>query len=236
MNAQNSKKGERAMGVHDGHRSRVKERFENHGLDNFDDHTVLELLLFYSRPRCDTNPIAHDLIKKFGSFYAVFDAPEEELLQVKGVGENTVRLLKLVLQVSRRYRQSRAENIEILDSAKNIGEYLLPRFIGEYDESVYVICLDSAYRVINCQMMFRGSINSADISIRKIAEHALKYKASNVVIAHNHPSGVAVPSKADIMTTYGIQDVLKGLGIKLLDHVIIADEDFVSLRESGALR
>ncbi|MEG0035622.1 MAG: UPF0758 domain-containing protein, partial [Oscillospiraceae bacterium] len=91
------------MSVHDGHRERMKNRLLEQGLDTFDDHNVLELLLFFSVPRQDTNPIAHELLDHFGSLEAVFEAPTEELAKINGIGDNSVALLRLIPEVSRRY-------------------------------------------------------------------------------------------------------------------------------------
>ena len=129
------------MNIHEGHRERLKKRFLEHGLESFEDYSVLELLLFYALPRSDVNPIAHALINKFGSLAAVFDAPVEELTHVPGIGINAAEYIKLIPQVSRRYLISRASFDNILDSTKKAGEYLLPRFYAERDEIVYLVCL-----------------------------------------------------------------------------------------------
>ena len=131
------------MGIHEGHRERMKNKLLEQGLDVFDDHTVLELLLFYSMPRKDTNPLAHEIMNKFGSLQAVFEAPAEELSKINGIGENTVTLLKLIPEVSRRYAIDKNRFDNILDSTKKAGEFLVSRYMYERDEVVYVICLDS---------------------------------------------------------------------------------------------
>ena len=172
------------MGIHDGHRERMKQRFAEHGLDGFDDHTALELLLFYALPRADVNPLAHALMDRFGTFAAVFDATEEELRSVPGVGESTAVLLKLVPQVARRYLMSRSSFDVILDSSKKAGEYLVPRFYAEKDEVVYLVCLDAKGKVLACRFMGRGSVNSANISVRKIVECALLCNATSAIVAH----------------------------------------------------
>ena len=221
------------MNVHDGHRERMKRRFSEHGLDCFDDHNVLELLLFYALPRGDTNALSHALIDSFGSLAAVFDAPFDELMRVPGVGKNTACLIKLMPQVSRRYLMSRTSPDDILDSTRKAGEYLVPRFYAESDEVVYMICLDAKRKVLNCRRLFRGGVNSACISIRKIVENALLYNSTSVIIAHNHTSGIAVPSAEDEATTRKIGAALSAVDIVLTDHIIVADDDFVSLADNG---
>ena len=224
------------MGVHDGHRDRMRKRFIEHGIDNFDDHNVLEMLLFYSNARGDTNPIAHALIDKFGSLSAVFDAPMEELMTVKGVGESSALLIKLIPQVARRYLMCKSSFDNILNSTEKAGSYLMPRFYAERDEVVYLVCMDSKFKVLSCKMLCRGSVNSAGVSVRKIVETALTYNAANVIIAHNHTSGVAIPSKEDEMTTGRIYQALKAVDINLADHIVVANDDYVSMADSGFFR
>jgi DNA repair protein RadC len=214
----------------------MKRRFLEHGLESFEDHHVLEILLFYALPRVDVNPLAHNLIKRFGSLAAVFDAPLDELEMVEGIGRNAATLIKLIPQVARRYMISRASFGDILDSSEKAGRYLLPRFFGERDEVVYLVCLDAKCKVLNCRLMFRGSVNSANVSIRKIVETALSFNATSVILAHNHTSGIALPSREDQITTRKIEAALKAVDIALTDHIIVADEDFVSLADSGFFR
>ncbi len=223
------------MGVHDGHRERMKKKLLEQGLDGFDDHNVLELLLFYVLPRQDTNPIAHALLDYFGSLEAVFEAPLEELMKVSGVGENTATLLKLIPAVSRRYEMSKNNFGEILDSTTKAGDYLAARYLFERDEVVYVVCLDAKRRVICCKALFRGDVNSAEVSVRKIAELALVKNASAIILSHNHTSGIALPSREDEMTTKRVKSALESMNITLLDHIIVAGNDYISMAESGLL-
>lgn len=211
----------------------MKNRFREHGLDNFDDHNVLELLLFYAVPRGDVNPLAHRLIDRFGSLAAALDAPVDELMAVDGVGENTALLLKLVPQVSRRYMMSRTAFDGILNNSRELGEYIKPRFFGARDEMVYMICMDAKRKVINCRQVGHGSVNSAAVSVRKIVETALSYNATAVAIAHNHTSGIAIPSREDEMTTRQIERALQAVDIQLVDHIVVADDDFVSMADNG---
>jgi DNA repair protein RadC len=221
------------MNIHDGHRERMKKRFLEHGLESFDDHNVLELLLFYALPRRDVNPLAHRLVEKFGSLSAVFDAPLDELTSTPGVGENTAVFIKLLPQVARRYMMSRSSFEDILDSSKKAGEYLVPRFYAERDEVVYMVCLDAKCKVLNCKLLFRGSVNAAGVSIRKIVETALSYNSTSVILAHNHTSGIALPSREDMDTTRRVVAALAAVDITLFDHIIVADDDFVSLADTG---
>ena len=223
------------MGVHDGHRSRMKERFRGHGLENFNDINALELLLFYAAPRRDTNGLAHALLERFGSFSAVLEANEQELLAVPDIGENAVTLLRLIPAVSRRYMLDKTPTNEPIDSAAAAGRYFIPRFMYETEEVVYALLLDARKRPIQCAAVSRGTVDAAEINARRLAEIALQYRASAVILAHNHHSGVALPSQADIVVTQQVRDALAPLGIKLRDHIIVADRDYVSMAQSGLL-
>ena len=224
------------MNVHEGHRERKKRQFLENGLDAFQEHEVLELLLYYAIPRRDTNPIAHALLKKFGSLDAVFAAPVEELKRVEGVGENAAALIHLILPLYRRIRISAAEEETILNSVENVGAFFVGRFAGERTESMYQACLDAKGKLLNVQKISSGDVNFVHADIRGIVQNALLSRASAVVLAHNHPSGVALPSDADNAVTLQIREVLQSVGVVLFDHVIVADDDFVSLRQNGLLR
>lgn len=219
--------------LHEGHRDRLKARFRATGLDGFHEVNILELLLFYAIPRRDTNPIAHRLLDRFGTLAGVLDAPVEELMKVEGVGENAALLLHLVPQTARQYQVSRNAGVCILDTTTKAGNYLAPYFFGERDEVVYLLCLDAKCKVLDCRLLFRGGINSAAVSVRKIVETAIACNATSVVLAHNHTSGIALPSREDEATTRAIQRALDAVDILLADHIVVADGDFVSMADSG---
>ena len=214
------------MGVHDGHRSRMKERFRGHGLENFNDINALELLLFYAAPRRDTNGMAHALLERFGSFSAVLEANEQELLAVPGIGENAVTLLRLIPEVSRRYLLDKTPSNEPIDSAEAAGHYFIPRFMYETEETVYALLLDARKRPIRCAVISRGTVDAAEV----------QYRASAVILAHNHRSGVALPSVEDETSTARLARALDLLGVELSDHIIVAGNDYVSMREGGFMR
>ena len=218
--------------LHKGHRERLKQRFLEEGLDNFTDFQVLELLLFYAIPQRDTNPIAHALMDHFGSLSQVLDAPVEELKKVEGIKDNAATLLALVTQLCRYYQVDSAQRVEILNSLDACGVYLLPRFFGRVRETVFLLCLDAKCKVICCKEIGEGSVNAASISIRKVVETALNANATSVVLAHNHPSGIAVPSREDVITTRQLATALGAMDIMLADHIVVADEDFVSMVQS----
>lgn len=220
-----------AENIHENHRKRLKTRFIEKGLEGFEDHNILELLLFYAIPRKDTNVIGHRLIKHFGTLSAVFDAPMEELVKIEGMGESSAALIKLMPGLIKKYLIS-DEKIVFLNNSQAAGEFFIPYFVGEREENVYVACLDAKAKVIKCEHIHRGSFNSVEVSIRKVAQTALKHNAAAIILAHNHPGGVALPSPEDNETTKLVKNGLLSLGIVLYDHIIIADKDYISYADT----
>jgi len=224
------------MGVHDGHRKRMRTRFLEHGADTMEDHALLELLLYYACPRVDTNPLAHRLLEHFGGIHQVLDAPVEELQKVTGIGESAAALLKLVPQIVRRAEIRRSGTEDILNTTEKAGQYLVPYFATEQDEVVYMLCLDAKCKAISCRLLFRGSVNSAVVNVRTAVEYALRCKATSVILAHNHTSGLAIPSREDESTTRRLCEALAAVDVRLVDHIIVAEGDYVSLADSGYFR
>lgn len=222
------------MSVHDGHRERLRERFLKEGLDNFAEHQVLEMLLFYCLPRIDTNALAHDLLNRFGSLASVLEASPNELKKVNGIGANAALLLSFAAAFSRYYMINRA-NAEgkCLLTVEAWSEYLAPYFLGKTNETVYLLCLDAKGKQLACRMISEGSVNSAGVQIRKVVEAALNLNASFAVLAHNHPSGIALPSGDDAETTKMVASALRAVDVGLLDHIIFSDSDSISLVQSG---
>ena len=221
------------MSIHDGHRQRLRERFLREGLDNFDELQVLELLLFYCVPRQDTNPMAHALLERFGSLAQVLEADPAELRKVPGIGDNAATFLALVMSASRYYQVNKASSAVILPTIEQCGKYLLHRFHGRRNETVFLLCLDAKCKVLCCKEVGEGSVNAASISIREVVQTALSCNATSVVLAHNHPSGVALPSQEDIATTRRIYAALNAVEVHLVDHIVVADGDYVSMVQSG---
>lgn len=223
------------MGIHDGHRQRLRSRFLTHGLDTFEEHEVLELLLFYAIGRQDTNPIAHALIRRFGSLAAVMDASIEELKQVEGIGDHAATLLTLTKPLCRRYLLSQSRTLTCLNTTKGCAEYLMPFFFGASEEHVYLLCLDAKCRPICCREISEGTAVSTELPIRKATQLALESKAVSVVLAHNHPCGDVTASREDYTTTNFFKDALDLLGVVLADHIIICGNSYISMRETGYL-
>jgi DNA repair protein RadC len=214
----------------------MKKRFLDEGLDSFTPEQVLELLLFYCIPRQNTNELAHLLINEFGSFSQVLKAEVSDLTRVSGIGNNTALFLKLLLETIRYYDVDCKKDERCLETIEACGDYLLPFFRCRCNETVYLLCMDAKCKVLSCRIIGEGSINSAAVPTRRVVEAALAAKATSVVLAHNHPSGIALPSNEDIATTKRIAAALSAVDVVLTDHLIVADDDYVSLAQSGWYR
>lgn len=222
------------MGTHDGHRDRLRARFLKNGLRDFDEHNVLELVLFYARPRCNTNDIAHALIKRFGSFSGVLDAPIEELEKVEGIGRKSAVLIKMIPELGSYYMDCRSTPGDILASTEQAGNFFLPKFFGKMQEEILIASLDDKRKVLRWTSLGNdGIVNAVTISVRKIIAEAVSSNATGIMLAHNHPGGLALPSSSDKWMTRQTYQALRHINVELVDHIIVADGDYVSLADSG---
>ena len=220
------------MADHSGHRQRVKDEFLSRGLEGWAEHRMLELLLFYAVPKRDVNDLAHDLIDRFGSLAGVMDANWDELSEIKGVGNHTATLIKLIPALSGHYLNSRSEVRSTVRGTRDVYEILAPYFFGATNEKSYVLCLDGKNQILGVRKISEGCINSASVNIRRIMEEAVSLHAVRIYLAHNHITNIALPSKEDIKTTTVIRTALAGVGFELVDHLIFVDGDMVSIKES----
>lgn len=223
------------MNVHDGHRDRKRAQFLRAGANSFADHELLEMLLYYVIPRQDTNAIAHHLMQRFGSLQGVLSANPEELTEVPYIKERAAVLIRLISAIYQRALVEGQEKEEILDSREKIGEFFRKLFLASATETVYQLCLDAKGKRKGLYKLSEGDIGSVGLNIRQIMENTLYAKATLVVLAHNHPSGVALPSHEDAVATRMVRDALDTMNVQLIDHIIVADNDYVSMAESGLL-
>lgn len=224
-----------ADNLHEGHREKLKQRFIEEGLESFEDHQILELLLFYSIPRRDTNEIAHRLLKKFGTLEAIFDSPPEQLMTLGKVTRNTAVLLSMIPELSRKYMLLKQGKKPVLDSSLKAGQYVTKLFIGKNYEAFYICCLNSQNQLNYAALVHEGTINEAPVYPRIIVETALRYQANSVILAHNHPGGSLKPSSADIEVTRRITEALRAISIKVVDHIIVSGNDYYSFVENGLI-
>lgn len=216
--------------IHSGHRGRVKTEFLARGMEGWADHRALELLLFYAIPQGDVNDLAHELINRFGTLAGVFDASPDELRKVPGVGDHTITLLKLLPPLSGRYVSQRTGRGTVIESWEDAVRELSPYFYGARNEMVYVLCMDGKNKLLGIRKVSEGCIESAEINIRRTVEEAMGLRAVRIYLAHNHVSNVALPSPTDWAATDDLRMILHGVGLTLVDHIVFADDDAVSLK------
>lgn len=219
--------------MHEGHRERMRQRVIDNGIDSLQPHEVLEYLLFYAVPRKDTNELAHTLIESFGSLSAVFSADYETLLQTKNMTANAAHLLSSVPQILRYYQRDLQSAKKKVISRHDCLEHLRSFFMGAKEEKVYLLCLDADNNIIKTQLMAKGQPAQVALEPRSMVAEAMKQKAVGIIIAHNHPSGKAVPSTADIEITKSIAVALELINVKLYDHFIFTDTTHFSFYENG---
>ena len=220
---------DKVTSIHAGHRERIRERLRTAGLGAFSEHEVLELLLTYAIPRVDVNPLAHELIATFGNLSAVLDADESELMRVKGMGKNAALLLTMMPQLMQRYQLSSLGDRPVIMTLADAKTYCAPLFIGASEEHIYMICLDQAGHVLHRTLLHTGTVNQVVLHPRTVVETAIRHHAHAVILTHNHPSGLAEPSQADLDLTKRIGSALFMIGIKLVDHLIFAGSGAFSI-------
>lgn len=221
-----------SQSIHSGHRERLKKRFVNQGLDSFESHQVLELLLFYAIPQKDTNPLAHELLNTFGSLPAVLEASVNDLCKIKGISEHTATLIKLCGELLKRYEQELQSGIKAFTNLEEIGAYLQPQFLGETREKVVLVCLNNRSELLGVSVLGTGGLVSTEAKMREIIEQIITLQATRVVLAHNHPAGFAIPSAADLSTTRRIIESLKIMEVEVVDHLIFAKGEYISMRQT----
>ena len=213
---------------------RILRRFLQKNPDGLTDAELLELLLRFTSPKAHV--LAQHLTEIYPSIAALMEADSMDLSVIEGMDEESLLLLRIVPEMQRRYFLSHNEKEKRLLNGAAYGRYLLPYFFGARDEMVYLLLMDSSGSVINCRFLGQGTVCSANVPMRRLVQEALAANASCIVLAHNHPCGLAVPSKEDVDLTFRIRESLAILDLQLVDHVIIADDDFVSMKESGYLQ
>jgi DNA repair protein RadC len=227
---------EKIPSVHEGHRERLRKRYRQTGLDHFNDHEILEILLGYTILQKDTNPIAHRLIDHFGDLRGVLSATEEDLSQIEGIGPGTAFFLSLLPDVARRYFEQGTQGGKLrlleMDQIKN---FFLPHFVGRRTECVYAVFLSENRTVLDHCAMQEGALSAVSLHVPKLMKEARRTSCRYVIIAHNHFTDT-VPSLEDMSATRHIAANLRDLGVGLLDHIIICGSVAASMRETGHLR
>ena len=214
------------------HIQRSRKKYLKSGLDNWHDYEILELILTYAIPRKDTKPIAKALLRKFKSIRGVFDAEMEELNKVSGIGANAAILINLFKEVVSLYLlEDLLEQKNVISSPKAVYNYLQASLRGSKDEIFKVIFLNTANRPVKAETIHVGTVNKGVVYPRKVVEHALKNKATSVILAHNHPGGSLTPSEDDKNITQALIKALGTVDVNVLDHIIIGFEGYFSFKE-----
>ncbi|MGX1306333.1 DNA repair protein RadC [Amorphus suaedae] len=214
----------------DGHRQRLRDRFEQAGAEGLADYELLELLLFRSIPRRDTKPIAKRLIGRFGSFADVLSAPTPRLLEVEGVGPGVVQDLKIVHAAIQRFARGRVTRKPVLSSWNEVLDYCRAAMAFSDREQFRILFLDKKNALIADEVQQTGTVDHTPVYPREIVKRALELSASAIILVHNHPSGDPTPSRADIQMTRQIVDSAAPLGITIHDHIIVGRQGHASFR------
>ena len=220
---------------HQGHRQRMRARVEQYGLESLVPHEALEYILYITNARRDTNGLAHDLIERFGDFAGVLEASEEDLLTVEGVGPATARMLHLLPQISRYYTQSSMHGRKSLKTTEELAEYLMKQFAGAAQERALLAALDSRSRVKGLFWLRDGTGSRLSLELKDVVAAALKGGTDRVVLCHNHPNGIALPSREDLQATENIVRALGLVKVQLRDHIILTESEYFSMREANRL-
>lgn len=229
--AANEKKKQADAALHKDHRKRVKEKFLKTGLDGFHEHNILEMLLFYAIPRCDTNEIAHRLINEFGSFRAVFEATVDELTNVDGIGIEAATLIRFIAELMKAYDMNcvKESKIKQITDSETAAKILRPMFRATNYEKFIVLFLNSKCGLISQAEYTQESHTSVSTDFVVILQKAVLLQAKGIIIAHNHPTGFAVPSQEDIMMTERLSNLCKPMGIIFCDHLIFSGKEYCCL-------
>ena len=221
---------------HEGHRLKMKNRFLKEGMDHFEEHNVLELILYFAIPRKDTNEIAHALLNRFGSLSKVMEADMEALCSVEGIGEHAAMLLKTYPAVAKRYYRSRFRSGKKLLSYQDMGQDLVLHFAGQDNEQVLAVFYDNSMCFVGRSVIHTGNVNSVSFSLRTLCDAAVQHKASYAVLAHNHPGGRPIASSEDLDTTARIARFLGEMNVTLVDHFIVAEGHYSSTSRDNYYR
>ena len=220
--------------LHEGHREKLRNRFiQDKGFENFEDHQILELLLFYARARVDTNPLAHELLDRFGSLKGVLEARPEQLMTVPEIGPEAAALISMVVPLTRVWHRCAMELPVRIGNSREAESYCLSILAGERTERFYVVSLNAQCKVLGRRKISEGSLSEVSAYPRMVMETALNYNAHSVLLCHNHPGGTCAPSPEDITSTIQLQQLLNGVGILVLDHIIVANDKTYSMIQHG---
>lgn len=219
----------------EGHRERLRERYEKSGRNALADYELLELLLTYAIPRVDTKPFAKALLQQFGSLVAVLQQPTERLIQINGVGPKTALFLKIIHSCLTRCTESAMEDRTTISGPEDIFAFIRLHIGPMASECVYALYLDNANRIVYHAEVSYGTVDRTAIYPREILKPALIHNATGLVLVHNHPAGDPIPSEDDLEMTKKIEETAASFDIKLIDHMIVTRIQAYSLKTGKLL-
>ncbi len=223
--------------IHKGHRERFKRQVISSGIDHWPEHQVLEYLLFFGLPQKDTNELAHKLINKYGSLVGVFEATYDSLKEEKGLGDNVASLITLIPKLFKYIENKKVDDKSLVfNRTSQVAQYMTPKFYNVNHEVLYILTFDNKQKLISSDIVLEGVVNRVNVDKRKIVEQVIKDNASNIILCHNHPSGISAPSHDDIIATRKIIEILSEIDVHVIDHIIIADTEYCSMMEMEYLK
>jgi len=217
----------------DGHRGRLRERFLTGGLDGFHDYEVVELLLTLATPRKDCKQTAKAALAKFKTLPAVFDASDEELCKIEGIGPKNLFGIKLIQAVAERYFEKKLIHTDPLSNSRDLFDYLYHSMMSKDRECFKVLFLDAKNRVLAAEILFEGTLTASSVYPREVVKSALNQRAAAVIFAHNHPSGDPDPSPADFAVTQQLVFACMTMGINVHEHLVIGAKRYFSFADNG---
>lgn len=219
--------------LHEGHRDRMRQKYIENGSRAFTDHELIEMLLYYAVPRKDTNELSHRLIKRFGSYSAIFNADINDLCEA-GLSKNAAVFLNLVRDSGERYFTSTETKQRFL-TVGDAAEFITKLLYSKKQEVLYIFLLNMKMELLGYEELSSGGISSVGLDSRTLLKTVLSYNAAYAILAHNHPTGTAAPSHADIKLTQTIIDLLKTIDVKLCDHIITSKNSFYSFNQAQGM-
>ena len=212
-----------------GHRRRVVKKVFENGIDTLLEHEFLELCLFAVYKRCDTNPLAHALLDKFGNLDAVCNATEQELMSVNGIGPAAAEYIRLIPYIAKGYSMHTSiRKKQCFSTRESMYKRCVALLKGQTNEVAYALCFDNMHHLLKEVKIAEGTPGSVIIEPRKIMDAIAQTSTTQILICHNHPSGVLTPSHQDFVATSAIKQLVRSVGVELIDHIVVVDNDYVS--------
>lgn len=215
--------------------SRPREKLLARGAESLSDAELLAIFLRTGLQGMNAIELADYLLKKFGSLRALLSSTQTEFCAHKGLGPAKYTQLQAVVEMTKRYLAETMKRGDALTSPESTKQYLSRVLRDRHREAFYVLFLDNQHRVIHGEIMFEGTIDAASVYPREIVKQAIHYNAAALILAHNHPSGIAEPSNADERITKRLVNALALVDIRILDHFVIGDGEVVSFAERGLM-